>query len=457
MPLISNFPAAATVSFVSLINVTFTEGASLTCSKGNLSYSATPQGTNYTFKVYEAGVWTITAFKNGTNKSGSVEIARDGQYVEISLIFAHIYGVQRNVSNSSPEWTRTNDAAGLTATAAVGADAGISSFDALYPWSEMQRETLYTGDVMVRIPKFWFRRYRDGEVENIEISDQETPGYSLHPLFWQNATEKEAVYIGAYKTSSNNRSLGNAIPTIQVTRSGARSSARNKGNGWGLLDVNALSAIEMLMLVEFASNDVQTVIGYGYCNSNSNYRSTGSCDSVPGLTGVPSGGVGKVDVVYRGIEGFWGNVWEWVDGININNGIYYVCNDPGSYADDTASGYEALSFLGRTDWRGAWISQMGLDLDNPHILMPSAAESSGNGQTYFCDVCQVGSGWKVVQHGSAWDQGLASGLWGMEALNSSNASYTSIGSRLMYIPGDGDAPDPAQMERALNELGVETR
>lgn len=49
-------------------------------------------------------------------------------------------------------------------------------------------------------------------------------------------------------------------------------------------------------------------------------------------------------MVWRGIEGLWGNVWEWVDGVNWNNGTYYVCNDPSKYADDTTTNYTALSF-----------------------------------------------------------------------------------------------------------------
>ena len=30
-------------------------------------------------------------------------------------------------------------------------------------------------------------------------------------------------------------------------------------------------------------------------------------------------------------------MWEWVDGVNWNNGTYYVCYAPSKYADDTPS------------------------------------------------------------------------------------------------------------------------
>lgn len=432
MPLISYFPVAG--GFVALINVSFSEGATLTCAKGGISYTETPAGTSYTFKVFDAGTWTITATNGAQNRSDTVDITHDKQYAEVFVGFVHIYGIQRDVTNSSPQWTRTNEAVGLTATATSGATSGASDFSALYPWSEMQRETLATGDVMVRIPKFWFKRYRDGNIEHIELCDQAYTGYTLHPVFSRDNAEKEAVYVGAYKTGNGNKSLSGVSPTVQITRASARTSARNKGDGWGIVDVDAMSAIQMLMLVEFANNDLQTAVGYGYCNNNSNFRTTGSCDSVSGLTGVPSGSTGKVDVVYRGIEGFWGNVWEWLDGLNTNNGTYYVSSTPAAYADDTANGYQALSFVGQTNWSGAWISQIGLDPSHSHILLPSAAQADGNGQTYFCDVAQMAGGWKVVQRGAAWDQGLAAGPFGMEILNASNSAYTSIGSRLLYIP-----------------------
>ena len=157
-------------------------------------------------------------------------------------------------------------------------------------------------------------------------------------------------------------------------------------------------------------------------------------DNVSGLTGRPAGTDGKVDVVWRGIEGLWGNVWEWVDGVNWNGGTYYVCNDPSKYADDTATNYTALSFKGATNWSSSYITQEGLDTgSNPHVMLPSAA-GSGSETTYDCDACWSSTGWRVFIHGGVWAFGSGCGLFAAYLGNASSPSDSGIGSRLLYIP-----------------------
>ena len=139
-------------------------------------------------------------------------------------------------------------------------------------------------------------------------------------------------------------------------------------------------------------------------------------------------------MIWRGIEGFWGNVWEWVDGLNFNEGKYYVCNDISKYADDTATNYEQLSFTGATNWSSSYITEEGLDTgNNPHVIMPKAA-GSGSESTYECDACWSSTGWRVFEHGGAWTYGSKCGLFAAYLDNGSSYSNPSVGSRLLYIP-----------------------
>lgn len=345
-----------------------------------------------------------------------------------------VYGIKRDITASSPVWTRTNNAIGKIATASVGAIAGSSDFDSCMPWSGITRETISTGDVMVKIPKFWYRRYREGNVEYIQIADGAKDGFAVHPAFRHADVESDYIYVGAYKTSNSNSSTKGASPLVNQTRAAMRSSAKSKGAGWGLIDVSTWSAIQMLIMVEFATNDVQSAIGMGFTNNNSYAISTGSCDSVPNLTGVPAGSNGRVDVVYRGIEGLWGNVYEWIDGINYNASErkYYICNDPTKYADDTKTNYTALSYTGLTS--NGYISKMGLDEENSHLMYPT--ETSGSDSTYYCDQGYYSTSytWYVLCSGGDWSDGLGGGSFCADFLDSSSDTYSSIGSRLLKIP-----------------------
>ena len=226
-----------------------------------------------------AGTWSVTASINGETV-GPEDVVVSEEY-PVNLNFERIYGISRTVANSSTVWARTDDAVGKTAVASVGTSAGHSDFDNCYPWSEMRRETLSTGDVMVYIPEFWFERKVTNGVETIRIANKAVDGFTKHP--------GSGKYVGAYKTSSNNKSVRGAAPTVNQTRATMRTNCKSKGWGWGLIDVATNSAIQMLYLVEFADNDSQAKIGRGYCDGNRGALETGSCDSVPNLTGRPAG------------------------------------------------------------------------------------------------------------------------------------------------------------------------
>ena len=413
------------------IIVTAPEGSEITVTNGELTMTAV--GGTVAFDLSCYGEWTVSSTLNGETDSEVVVVDTVKQYY-VTLSYLVIFGISRDTANSSPLWTRTDDAVGMTATASIGTSAGSSDFDQMAIYRDIERVTMDNGDVMVKIPAFWYQRYKSGNTEGIRIADREADGFELHPAFARPSGNVDYIYVGAYKTGTGHVSKTGLAPLTNITRAAFRTGAKGKGDGWGLIDIAAVSAVQMLMLVEFATNNVQSAIGSGYSNeSNSAAINTGSCDGVPNLTGRPSGTADKVDVVWRGIEGFWGNVWEWTDGLNFNGGTYYVCNDPSKYADDTASNYTALSYKGATDWSSSYITQEGLDTANPWCMMPSAA-GSGSGSTYFTDGVWSSTAWRVFIRSGRWADGTICGLFTADVSNASSAASAYSGSRLLYIP-----------------------
>lgn len=412
--------------------VTAPAGCTVTVSKDGKTKTKTAGADGLAvFKGLETGTWTVTITDGEQTAQKIVAVTAD---YATDVSFVKVYGICRAFAAEPPAWAREDDAVGKTATASVGTVAGHSDFNTCYPWSGIQKITFDTGDVMVKIPKFWYRRYRIGDMEYIKIADKPTDGFAMHEAFDRPSGKKDYICVGAHKTSSNNKSVPNASPQVNQTRATMRNNARAKGDGWGLIDIATVSAIQMLMLVEFATNNVQDAIGRGYCDGNRDPIKTGSCDSVPNLTGRPAGTDGKVDVVWRGIEGFWGNVWEWVDGLNVNDGTYYVCNDPSKCADDTATGYEKLSYTGATNWGNSYITEEGLDTgNNPHVIMPKAA-GMGSESTYECDSCFSNTGWRVLKRSGDFNDGSVCGLFTTRTLRGSSWASDSVGSRLLYIP-----------------------
>lgn len=432
MPLINHCNGGS--SFAAVIQVTYNSGAVCTCTNGSTTLTAPDTSGSAEFIVKKKGTWTITVTLGSKTKSGTVSITADGQIESLEVFVAKIYGISRDITKSSPAWARTDDAIELTATASTNSVAGVSDFDNCAPWSGIEREIFKTTkDVMVKIPRFWYQRYRSGNVEYIKIADREVDGFDLHPAFNHANTPKDCIYVGAYM-SSGGASLSGKIITNRY-RNVQRDQATAKGAGWGLLDISTLSAIQMLILVEFATNDVQNVIGYGYCGSHSDTESTGYCDNVANLTGVNSSG----RVIWRGIEDIWGNASHEIDGLWRSGSDYYVSNDPSKYNDKSL--HTKLSYsMYLNDYTNTYITQLGLDPNYPYIMLPTAA-SNGSASTYMCDTVSVitytTTNYYCI-HGGAYDDSDHAGLFFIDGTieENYNASYGQgrQGSRLIYIP-----------------------
>lgn len=432
MPLINH--AGGGSSFAAIIQVTYNAGAICTCSNGGRTLTASDTSGTAVFKVPVRGTWVVAVTKGSASATKSVEVVSDGALYSVEVFTFRIYGISRSRSVSAPEWARTDDAEGLTASAALGTQPGHSDFDTIYPWSEITRTTLSTGDVMVKIPKFWYRRYILNDIEYIQISDKSESGFDLHPAF----TTSEFIYVGAYITSGSSTvtSASGASVTTAKKRSWHITNAGNKGSGWSIMSIEALSAIQMLILVEYATYDVQTAIGAGYTGQGygtNNPIQTGSCDAIPGLTGRPSGTSNKVDVVWRGIEGLWGQVFEFLSNLTrteASSEILYALNASGT----TLETYPAFN---------KYIINLGLDESYPYIMLAEATTQTGSSSTYTCDYVSGdpvhNSNTTSIAYGGAATDGDKAGLFALDIgqadkYSSSQTGAYSYGSRLLYVP-----------------------
>lgn len=351
-----------------------------------------------------------------------------------------IYGVKRLLSDNNPKWERTDNAVGLTATASIGTETvGYSDFNNIMPWKGMVRETLSTGDVMVYIPTFWYQRWQADGYEYIRISPKKQSKFSKHP--------GSNRYFGAYLTSTDNMSKSGTKIRVSKYAYQVENLARDKGKGWHEIDIHILSAIQMLFIVEFATNNSQETVGKGWTTGSASSNISdivlnGTCDNVANLTGRASGTDGKTVVVYRGIESLWGTIVKDINGLNISPTKYYICTDPDKYEYDTTTNYDALSYVMPTGYPYRTITQMGYDERYPWIMLPSVVESDTyNDYTKgYCDFSFSKYGannrWYYNTQGGTWYNGDGSGLFCGFYLGGAkdDASTNHHGSCLMYIP-----------------------
>ena len=149
-------------------------------------------------------------------------------------------------------------------------------------------------------------------------------------------------------------------------------------------------------------------------------------------SGILTANDGKYPMVWRGIENLYGNVFQFVDGVNITDRQAWVCEDPTQYASNVfASPYKKLSYVnGSTN---GYAVAMGYDPLNPYAQFPVSV-TGGGAAKYYCDNYYQDSGAKIALFGGRWDYGSGGGLRCWRLFDSSSLAALLVSARLLKKP-----------------------
>lgn len=191
------------------------------------------------------------------------------------------------------------------------------------------------GNVMVEVPKFWYKHELNGNEHQWWVSDKPLAGYLVHPWFLEGGVERDFRYYRAYTgtvVSGKLRSISGATPTRSQTIATFRTQARANGTGWNMCSWNAVNAIQILFLTEYCTFNSQSVLGTGNDTGTDYGMTTGQSNSIGNASSGPSNN--NTWMSYRGIENFYADTWEFVDGINVKNYKVYLNQNPSTFASD---------------------------------------------------------------------------------------------------------------------------
>lgn len=436
----------------------------------------------------------------------------------------NLYGIKRKVNdNTSPAWERIGDSIGLVAKATKNGETVQNDFDSRYPWSEIisynydvikKKINAYYGDptfkfdgtngeVLTRIPEFYWKREIINGYEYIYIADYAIAGFNkseefsvgrydacidedgkLHsysgysPSTNKNITQHrdaakllsdefcmidyryfmlQMLYLVEYANYNSQSQLGNGII-------GIRYNANDK----------AIIAQERTNTIVIATNDYfkvgqqiaigTTVDGVSICKDRTITKITeyskdttegtaitfdgdpvniaigniihacaqkeGGCDSL----GMKSGCLANDSqhaVIYRGIENIFGNVFNWIDGLNIQNYQAYICRNPKEYISDKFEvPYIKLGYVNCNE-KDMYIKKLGFDEKNPDIALPIEIGGGAGSSSGMCDFYYSSEGNRVALVGGFFSYGSGAGLWCWHCSVSSVTSYLNCGARLL--------------------------
>ena len=385
------------------------------------------------------GEVTVNSVGNTTGTATiKVKVAESANYlapadkdVPVKAQFVTIYGVEWDWTSSGPtKGTRTDAAAGFSdPNPAVNNGTGSSPFDSLMPWAGMVKETR-TGGVMVKEPKYWFKWTKTGKKLKLQIADGPVDGFHVDPVNMDKGDglgELDFSYIGRYHCASGTyKSETNKAQQVSITRSAARTSIHNLGANIWQMDFAQMWYVGMLYLVEFADWNGQKTIGYG-CSAGSK-ENNGKTDAMQYHTGTTAANRTTYGYTqYRNIEGWWDNVYDWMDGCYYNsNGLNVILN-PSKFSDN-ANG----TLIGSMPSSG-YPNDMAVPTQSGFEWALRPATTGGSDSTYVPDSWYFSGSSPCLHHGGSYVQSQNLGPFYVYYYSTSS-SYTGIGCRLQERP-----------------------
>lgn len=336
--------------------------------------------------------------------------------------------------------------------------------------------------VMVEQPKFYYKvvpMVLEKGVKGMKIrkaryyvSDTLKPGFKVHPAFVENGNVNPYIYLAAFEgslfdSSANAYILDNAQvadfaadklssiagtkpaggDTQNLTRANTRLLARKRGSGWEQAYAATAAASQLLMLIEYASFNMQTAIGRGNTDQGSsaaNIQYTGATVSLGNASGAVTNANGIQIISYRGEENFWGNIWTWVDGMNEENPDPFESGQAGTlhvadhgFADNSkASPYKNTGI--HPIQGSGYVSAFGYSEEFDWLFI--AVEYSGSDALPVGDYAWNNNpGWRVALLGGCCSNGSYAGAFCWHLHHATSSRYWNVSGRLVYVPSKKEA------------------
>lgn len=341
--------------------------------------------------------------------------------------------------------------------------------------------------VMVEQPKYYYRivPITLDPIENgtgyhmrkfrAYISTKPAPGFKLHPAFMRDGVVKEYIYLSAYDACVYDvsaakylledeqvadmatdmlGSIAGAKPasglTQNLNRTNSRTLAQKRGTGWQLRDAFAAYSTLLLFLIEYNTFNTQAAIGRGVVDIADDATTnmaikTGYTAGLINASGMAEGTNGKVSVTYRGEENIWGNIWDWLEGLNVYrdsaNYIHEIYYADHGYADDKGTD-PYKKFNATVAQTEGYVSAFCYEADGDMDAMFIASETKAADNWGLCDYFYRNSdykGWLAALLGGSWNYGSRAGAGYLGVSNAASYRGRNFGARVLYVPdGTGE-------------------
>lgn len=363
-----------------------------------------------------------------------------------------VYGIKIDETNANPETalTYTDDAVGMV--------RGSASWDNMPIFNEIQplllkdgKEQYFLnksdltkksngenavltgedGDVFIRFTKFAYMIEREGTDLYVKITNH-PDAKKIDPRFCYFGFTRDvegdrdflyvARYLG-YDDAGKLRSVSGVLPTANINLTNARTKAQANGAGYDLMAFYPLTALQCLYLIKYKNRNSQIALGQGYTNAtNTASIITGGANAKGMYFGEQTG---KQQMVFAGIEDFWGNLVYWIDGIYADANWHILTttknfnSTPTGYIDHGAG--SVANIVG-------YIS----NIQGNNNVGFFAKTLAGSNTTHWCDYGVLTAS-RFASFGGHWTDATYAGAFRLVLNIVASSSYGNAGARLLFL------------------------
>ena len=288
--------------------------------------------------------------------------------------------------------------------------------------------TTIGNDVMIAFPRRGIKIVKSGTTLKVSMTDAENvEGFSYLAHSYK-GDECDKFYLGAYKAYESNSklySVSGQTPTVNQTIGTFRTKAQARGTGYEQSAFFQLTYRQVMYLLKYRGQNAQIAVGRGFVDENSAIYGACGYTNDKGMDWGEA--TGKYPMCLFGLEDFYGNIYEFIDGIYSNSNRQILVAD-GNF-NDTGSGYtDAGTATFGSNISGYMQTPNGTNLAG----FTPASQTYGSETTYFCDYAYVAAD-RLAYFGGHWNNKSYAGVFRLDVFQTASAANSYYGARLMYM------------------------
>lgn len=286
-------------------------------------------------------------------------------------------------------------------------------------------------DVMIAFPRLGVRITTENNKITVSMTNAPNNADFKYYAHSRGDVSTDVFYLGAYKgyvSGDKLYSTSGQSPTTNQTIGTFRTQAHNRGSGYEQSGFYQVLFRQCMYVLKYKNLNSQAVIGQGFTGGSAKHNT-----GVTNTKGMDYGSTtsSTEPVKLFGIEDFYGNVYEWVDGLATDSSRNIFTNTTNFQDDGKGTGYMSNS-SGLSSNIIGYMSKPQGTTEKGFILK----EANGSATTYFSDNNSLYVSCAAAC-GGHWYSGSADGVFQLGVNYSASASYSVISARLMYLPTVG--------------------